>query len=75
MTQVVSKLKGLNMAGVEAGDDQEDPLYTPESPEEAAQVAALDAALPADVRACASRAIKAMCLRGRKYDIERASAL
>ena len=57
------------------GDDQDEPLFEVDSHEELACLWALDATLPEEMSARASARLKLMCLRGRKYDTERAAQL
>ncbi|KAL1524584.1 hypothetical protein AB1Y20_019474 [Prymnesium parvum] len=75
MDSLTSRLRGVDTSAVEAGDDQEAPLFVAGSPEEAEQLRALDELLSPEARTRASESLCRMCLRGRKYDLPRAAAL
>lgn len=73
-----TKLKGLDSSQVEVDDEQVAPSVAANSPEEAALLAELEAALTAagDQRCIdAPQDVKLRCLRGRKYEVARAAEL
>jgi hypothetical protein len=75
-TDFVNKLRGLDTSGVEVDEEQEAPTMAANSAEEKAALATMEAALDGTAAATAATSEdKLMCLRGRKYDPERAAAL
>lgn len=76
--KIVSEMRSLDTSGVEVDDEQIAPTIAANSPEEQALYEQLEEALKAtgNKEVCAApEATKLMCLRGRKYDVERAAAL
>ena len=73
---IIKGLDGLDSSGVEVEDEEQvAPTVAANSPEEAALLAEVEAALKATGNEAAINApteIKLMCLRGRKYDVARA---
>lgn len=77
-SNIVKNLKGLDTSGVEVDEEQAKPEIGIDSPEEAALSAELEAALKAagnEAAIAAPAELKLTCLRGRKYDVERAATL
>ena len=76
--QLVKGLSGLDSSGVEVDEEQTPPSIAADSPEEAAELAKMEALLASagDTPALfgADKKTKLLCLRGRKYDAERAAA-
>jgi hypothetical protein len=75
---LAANLKGLDTSKVEVDDDQGTPAFAANSPEEAECFAKLEAALAeaGDTTVlAASKDLKLMCLRGRKYDVEKTTKL
>lgn len=76
--KIISDMKGLDTSGVEVDDEQVAPSIATGSSEETAELAKMEALLQAagDAGAIAAdRETKLLCLRGRKYDPERAAGL
>lgn len=72
--QIANELKGLDTSGVEVDDEQTPPTFDADSAEETALLQQMEAKLDGEA-ASASREHKLMCLRGRKYDVDRAAEL
>ena len=76
--KMASQLKGINTEGIEVDEEQVPPSIAAESKEEAEELAKMEALVQAAGVAeviGADKATKLLCLRGRKYDAERAAAL
>ena len=72
-TRITSGLRGLDTTGVEVDEDQVPPIIAAGSAEEEGLYAQLEARLGASIHT--TREAKLMCLRGRKYDVDRAADL
>ena len=72
--EIISGLKGLDTSGVEVDEEQVAPSIGLGSAEETAELAKMEALLQA-AGVEADSDTKLLCLRGRKYDAERAAGL
>ena len=69
------KSGGIDTSKVEVDDDQEDPTVEAGSAAEKQKLDLLEGLLVDDKSRAASADVKLMCLRGRKYEVERAAEL
>ena len=74
--ELASGFKGVDTSKVAVDDDQQAPTIEAGSAEESAALEAMDALIPEGSPAkAASKEMKLLCLRGRKYDPNRAATL